>query len=238
MDQPADRWLGLITHEVAHIFGFDILPGSTTPVWISEGLAEYERGVWDPNDLVTLREAVRAGSIPKMSGLQGNEGGPVPRLVYGLGHAAFDFIESRWGKPGVRQFLLGLRQSARGGGDPYESAFQIGRDEFDRAFEGYLKARFPDAADQSPAARFDLGATVSIEGDVIAIGSAVPPGLACLELSVGTTEATRQHWAVECADAAGQVMPTVKPGDRVIVTGSPTRKPGTQRVLMRSARRL
>ena len=27
IDQPADRWPGLITHEVAHIFAFDILPG-------------------------------------------------------------------------------------------------------------------------------------------------------------------------------------------------------------------
>ncbi len=41
VDRPADQWLGLITHEVAHIFGFDILPGMTTPSWILEGLAEY-----------------------------------------------------------------------------------------------------------------------------------------------------------------------------------------------------
>ena len=48
IDQPADRWPGLITHEVAHVFAFDILPGRSTATWVLEGLAEYERGAWDP----------------------------------------------------------------------------------------------------------------------------------------------------------------------------------------------
>ena len=31
MDHPADQWYGLITHEVTHVFGFDIIPGTATP---------------------------------------------------------------------------------------------------------------------------------------------------------------------------------------------------------------
>jgi beta-lactamase regulating signal transducer with metallopeptidase domain len=150
MDQPPDAWSGLITHELAHVFGFDILPAAGTPQWIVEGLAEYLRGAWDPSDLVVLRESVRASAIPKLSGLREDGGAPVPRLVYGLGHAAFDFIESRWGKAGVRQFLFRLRQSASGG-DPYQAALQVGRDEFDLAFERYLTDRFAVRADASRA---------------------------------------------------------------------------------------
>ena len=41
MDRPADQWYGLLTHEITHIFGFDIIPGTATPPWITEGLAEY-----------------------------------------------------------------------------------------------------------------------------------------------------------------------------------------------------
>ena len=141
MDQPADQWYGLITHEVTHVFGFDIIPGTATPRWITEGLAEYQRGAWDPSDLVALREAVRANAIPKMSGLSGDGGSTDPRLVHGLGHAAFDFIESRWGKPGVRQFIFWLRQAAVNGGDPYQGGLQVRRDEFDQAFERYLRER-------------------------------------------------------------------------------------------------
>jgi TonB family protein len=157
MDHPADQWYGLVTHELTHVFLFDIVPG-TTPRWIAEGLAEYERGAWDPGDLVALREAVRGSAIPTMSGLEG-DGGTNPRLVYGLGHAAFDFIESRWGKPGVRQFIFWLRQAARNGGDPYERALQVTPDEFDRAFEQYLRERFARSVGQLQPERFEDRAT-------------------------------------------------------------------------------
>src|SRR5207344_1133348 len=105
VDRPADQWLGLITHEVAHVFGFDILPGMTTPSWIVEGLAEYEHSAWDPSDLAAVREAVRTNTLPKISELSPADRG----AAGGVGHAVFDFIESRWGKAGVRQFLFSLR---------------------------------------------------------------------------------------------------------------------------------
>jgi beta-lactamase regulating signal transducer with metallopeptidase domain len=152
MDVSADQWHGLITHEVTHVFGFDIIPGFATPKWIVEGLADYERGAWDPNDLVVLRSAVRANAIPKISDWL-NEGGSSPRLVYALGHAAFDFIESRWGKPGVRQFLFWLRQVGTTG-DPYEPALHLSRAEFDKAFEQYVREWFARVG-QSLAERLD-----------------------------------------------------------------------------------
>jgi beta-lactamase regulating signal transducer with metallopeptidase domain len=235
MDQPSDQWYGRITHEVTHIFGFDIIPGTATPRWITEGLAEYERGEWDPSELVLLREAVRANAIPKMSGLSGDAGGKDLRLVSGLGHAAFDFMESRWGKPGVRQFIFWLRQSANNGGDPYEGAFQVKRDEFDRAFERYLAERFAGSAVQLPAERFDHNSTLRIEGEITAIAFPVAAGFACIELWADAEAGRRRRWAVECGDGTKQdVLRALKPGDRVIVTGPPARKPAAQRMIMQS----
>jgi beta-lactamase regulating signal transducer with metallopeptidase domain len=234
MDQPADRWYGLITHEVTHLFAFDIIPGAATPRWIMEGLAEYERSAWDPGDLVALRDAVRGNAIPRMTGLNGT-GNQNPRVIDGLGHAAFDFIESRWGKSGVRQFLFGLRQAAMNGADPYEGALKVGRDEFDRAFEQYLRERFAGSAGQAPAERFDDRATLRIEGEVIAIKSSTPAGRACLELRVETAGSISRRWAVECGDQTNQdVLRKLKPGDRVIVTGRPALRPATQRIAMQS----
>jgi beta-lactamase regulating signal transducer with metallopeptidase domain len=234
MDHPADQWYGLIAHELTHVFGFDIIPGTATPRWITEGLAEYERGAWDPSDLVVLRDAVRANAIPKMSGLEG-ESGRDARLVHGLGHAAFDFIESRWGKPGVRQFIFWLRQTANNGGDPYAGALEVKRDEFDQAFERYFRERFAGSAGQAGADRFDDRETVQVEGEIIAINSSVPVGRACLELWVGAEGAIRRRWAVECGDRTEpDVMRALKPGDRVIVTGPPARRPATQRILVQS----
>ena len=71
------------------------------------------------------------------------------RLPYNLGHAAFEFIESKWGKEGLRQFLFALRKSVIGGGDSaYEEAFKLKPDEFDEQFDKYLKDRFKPFRDK------------------------------------------------------------------------------------------
>jgi hypothetical protein len=42
IDEPTDRLYGLITHELTHIFDYDIIPQSlirrSTPLWLNEGL--------------------------------------------------------------------------------------------------------------------------------------------------------------------------------------------------------
>ena len=221
VDQPADQWLGVIIHELTHVFGFDILPSKSIATWIREGLAEYERGTWDPNDLVVLRNAVRSNAVPAMSRLQGVDGS-APRLVPSLGHAAFDFVESRAGKNGVRQFLFALRKTADTGADPFQAALQMDRDAFDRAFEAYLRQRFTTAANQPPRARGDLGAVLRVEGEVTAIRWPIAEGLACFELWVPIGDGVRsQRWAIECGTGGAQnVTGALKPGDHVVVTGT------------------
>jgi beta-lactamase regulating signal transducer with metallopeptidase domain len=236
IDQPADRWPGLITHEVAHIFAFDILPGRSTATWVLEGLAEYERGAWDPSDLAAIRNAVRANAVPPLSRLQADDPG-APRLVSAFGHAAFDFIESRSGKAGVRQFLFALRQAAGNGADPFQAALQLRRDEFDQAFESYLRDRFAAVARQLPASRLEQ-ATTRVEGDITSVGWPVATGLACIELWVPVEGATRQLWAVECGTGTGQdLIRALKPGDRVVVTGPLARGVTAQRLTLESLTR-
>jgi beta-lactamase regulating signal transducer with metallopeptidase domain len=234
VDQPADRWFGLLTHELTHVFGFDIIPGESTQPWILEGLAEYERGAWDPDDLVALRSAVRDNALPRITGWRPEDAGRSPRFVHAMGHAAFDYIESRWGKTGMRQFLFALRQAALKGGDPYEGAFRITRDEFDRGFEEHLRARFAGVAE-----RFDHGASLRLEGHITALSLHMPAGLACMELWVDSSGKT-ERWAVECGDTAVRELLgalTLKPGDRVIVIGAAPRTAGTQRVALQRLER-
>jgi hypothetical protein len=238
VDQPADQWYGRIVHEVAHVFAFDILPGTATPRWIMEGLADYEQPAWDPDDLVALRTAVRANAVPALSAGPGEDNSRDARQIASLGHAAFDFIESRWGKPGMRQFLFALRQSAPSGADPFQGAFQIKRDEFERTFEQYLRERFAAAADLSLVGRFDYRATLHLEGEITATRASVEEGLACIELWVPTERETRQRWGIECGtEPAVDVVRGLKPGDRVIVTGPPAREPAAQRMVVQSLER-
>ena len=147
IDEPPDQLYRLITHELTHQFAFDIIPRSFIrrgiPLWVDEGLADYMAGVWRPLDLMAVRDAALSDILPRMSEFLNYGGFANARVVYNLGHAAFEFIEERWGKEGVRQFLFSLRKTViGGGGDIYEDAFDISADEFDDAFESYIRDRF------------------------------------------------------------------------------------------------
>jgi WD40-like Beta Propeller Repeat len=152
IDRPPDLLNGLIQHEMTHIFAFDIIPRTLfqrqIPLWIDEGLASYFEGVWDPQDLMQVRDAAVTEQIPKLSksDFQPLSG----RLVYNLGHAAFEFIESRYGKEGIRQFLYTLRKGILGGSidDIYQQAFRISADDFDQAYSKWLQERFKPFRDK------------------------------------------------------------------------------------------
>jgi hypothetical protein len=154
IDEPPDRLQGLITHELTHIFEFEIVPRNllrrSVPIWVDEGLADYERGIWDSLDLMTIRDAAVTEQVPKITKLNEQSGFQNPRVVYNMGHAAFEFIEARYGKEGIRQFLYTLRKSIVGGGadDLYTQAFRVKPEEFDQAFDKWLKERFKPFRDK------------------------------------------------------------------------------------------
>ena len=168
MDAPPDLLYRLIVHELTHLFEFDIIPTSlisrSVPLWVNEGLSDYMTGVWRPLDLMTIRDAAIADIIPEMTQMQGYGQFTNPRLVYNLGHAVFEFIESRWGMDGLRQYLFSLRRSVIGGGagggeDAYEDALSLSAEEFDEQFDAYLKDRFKPFRDKERPA--DYGRNLS-----------------------------------------------------------------------------
>jgi beta-lactamase regulating signal transducer with metallopeptidase domain len=148
IEEDQDRLYRQITHELTHIFAFDVIPRSATnirrvPSWIDEGFAEYMTDVWDPANLGKVRDIVAADRVPRMTAVAG----PIDiDGLYGaahLGHAVFEFIEAEYGKPAVWQFLLEVRRHVvDGAGDPYQVAFNRTPEEFDSAFAQYLRTRF------------------------------------------------------------------------------------------------
>ncbi len=160
IDAPPDQLYGLIVHELTHQFEFDIIPQGlirrNVPLWVNEGLSEYERGQWTPLDLMMVRDAAISDIVPKMTETEAYGNAGSARFVpYNLGHAVFEFIEAKFGKEGVRQFIFSLRKSVIGGGeDAYEEALKMKKDEFDQAFERYLKDRFKPFRDKERPADY------------------------------------------------------------------------------------
>ena len=87
IDDPPDQLYGLITHELTHQFEFDIIPTTlirrSVPLWVNEGLSDYERGQWSSSDLMQVRDAAIADIVPKMSEMEGygNTSNPRPGPV-------------------------------------------------------------------------------------------------------------------------------------------------------------
>ena len=134
-----------ITHELTHVFAFDVIPRHSAavriPLWIDEGLADYVVNAWSDDDESRLRSLVASGELPAMSTAEGHAGFEDPRVVYALGHAAFDFVEERWGQAAIRAFLHGFGP-ADPEADPYEDVLGLTPAGFDAAFTDYLRVRF------------------------------------------------------------------------------------------------
>jgi hypothetical protein len=168
IDEPPDKLQGLITHELTHIFEFDLVPrgliGRATPLWIDEGLADYMREIWDPLDIMMVRDAAVTEQVPRISRFV-DYGGFNPRFVYNLGHCAFEYIAARFGKEGIRQFLYTLRKNTVGRNvdDIYMQAFRMKPEDFDQGFEKWLKERFKPYRDkQRPS---DYGRNLSPDSE-------------------------------------------------------------------------
>ena len=133
----------MITHELTHIFEFDVIPrgllGSSIPLWVDEGLANYMAGYWNVLDLMQVRDAALTDNVPRMSEFEAE---PLTgRLPYSMGHAAFEFISSKFGQDGLRSFLFSLRKNVIGGGESaFEEALRLKPEEFDEQFDRYQGA--------------------------------------------------------------------------------------------------
>jgi hypothetical protein len=217
IDQPSDQLYQLITHELTHIFEFDIIPrglglAGSLPLWMDEGLADYMAGAWTPLDLMAVRDAAISDNVPKMSEL---ESAPLSgRTPYSLGHATFEFIEARWGKEGLRQFLFSLRKSAIGGGESaYEEAFKMKPEDFDDAFDRYLKDRFKPFRDKERPA--DYGRNLAPRpdrSDFVSIISLEPSPTGDILAAVGVNRHDQELDIILLSARDGQFIRNLTPG--------------------------
>ncbi len=151
IDEPPDKLMELITHELTHIFEFDIIPRplirQAVPLWVDEGLAEYmSQDSWESMDLMKVRDAAVTDQLPSSQELNTQ----FSRAPYDFGKSLFEFMEERFGKEGIRQFLFALRKSVLGGvgSEVYQQAFRMDEEEFNRQYRKWLKERFKPFRDK------------------------------------------------------------------------------------------
>ena len=146
-DGLADR----IAHELTHVFAFAAVPradpGVSVPLWVDEGLADYGVGTWSEADEDILSGLVESGDVPAVSTVAGRGGFENPRVVYALGHAAFDFMEAEWGPETVTAFMRAFGTAGNPVAGPYQDVLGLAPAAFDARFADYLRARFAPGPD-------------------------------------------------------------------------------------------
>jgi hypothetical protein len=135
----------LITHELTHLLVGEIIvphaPGDGgVPSWVHEGIATYMEERWSDDDVRLMRGLAAGHSLPALSQLTGSGGFANPRLNNALGHAAFDYLESRWGPASLRRFIDALIVPRVN--KTYDAVFELTPAEFDAAFRQYAERRF------------------------------------------------------------------------------------------------
>lgn len=104
----------VIGHELVHAFQFDIMGGRNRaalrlPLWFVEGMAEYlTLGPLDPHTGMWMRDAARAGRLPRVRDL-----GHPRYFPYRFGHAFWAYVGGRWGDEAVARALKAAARSRR-----------------------------------------------------------------------------------------------------------------------------
>jgi len=177
IDYPPDELQELFIHELTHIFQFDIIPRSlvrrSVPVWIDEGMATYMEDEWDPLDAMVVRDAAVTDQLPTFEALDVG----FVRATYSFGASIFEFIEERFGKEGVRQFVFALRRAVVGGvgAEVYEQAFRMTPEEFYREWKRWLTERYKPFRDKEIPDDYSLDLSPNpMRGNFVAALSAAP----------------------------------------------------------------
>ena len=147
VDLPDAELFQLIMHELTHVFQYSILfqdrlgrsiRSAGAPQWFMEGMASYKAKDESTNDKMYLRDAVVNDRIPSIV-----QRGVSGFLAYRFGHAAFDYVEERWGEEGFRDFVYEMRNTIGSRSDrALERALKIEPEEFDLDFRRWLRKKY------------------------------------------------------------------------------------------------
>jgi hypothetical protein len=155
-DGSYDNLHHVIGHELAHIFEFRMFFRSrlssllgaieefSMPLWVLEGFAEYQSGWVNVEGELFMRDLVLSDKLVPLPKLHDGMG----YLVYREGESFFRWVEERYGRKKVHEFLATLA-SKRNVDAAFEASFGAGIEKISSRWERHLKTRYWSEAARS-----------------------------------------------------------------------------------------
>jgi Tol biopolymer transport system component len=144
-----DEFRHVIHHELTHAVMFQIFYGGGVgsmvtgmarfqiPLWLAEGLAEYESLGWDSQSDMYMRDASLNGYVPPISQMSGF-------MVYKGGQSLLYYIAEKYGKPKIGEILTKVRLK-RNVEQGFKQAIGLDLEELSKRWHKYLrKTYWPD----------------------------------------------------------------------------------------------
>ena len=198
----------VIRHELVHVFQARkgahlkrLHPGGhewNSPLWFTEGLAEFWSGPWNAEGDLVVRDLLLNGLVPDLQGLDRYAGS---FAIYKLGQDAFEFLKERYGEERVVE-LLESEWKYKNFSTTFYKVYGVHLSEANEEWQRHLRERyFPELAGELPAGT--TATPVVTQGRLNFTPAIVPAGILGSAPALSYMSLHSGYTTIETADLAG-----------------------------------
>ena len=199
----------VIRHELVHVFqarkGAHLKrmhPGGyewNSPLWFTEGLAEFWSGPWNAEGDLVVRDLLLNGLVPDLQELDRYAGS---FALYKLGQDAFEFLKERYGEERVVE-LLESEWKYKNFSTTFRKVYGVRLADANEEWQRHLRERyFPHLAGEQPAGT--TATAVVTQGRLNFTPAVVPAGVLGPEPALSYVSLHSGYTTIETADLTGR----------------------------------
>lgn len=199
----------VIRHELVHVFQARkgahlkrVHPGGyewNSPLWFTEGLAEFWSGPWNAEGDLVVRDLLLNGLVPDLHELDRYAGS---FAIYKLGQDVFEFLKQRYGEERVVE-LLESEWKYRNFSTTFRKVYGVTLEEANEEWQRHLRERyFPQLAGEQPAGT--TATPVVTEGRLNFTPAVVPAGVLGPDPALSYISLHSGYTTIETADLLGR----------------------------------
>ena len=199
----------VIRHELVHVFQARkgahlkrVHPGGyewNSPLWFTEGLAEFWSGPWNAEGDLVVRDLLLNGLVPDLNELDKYAGS---FAIYKLGQEAFEFLKVRYGEERVVE-LLESEWKYKNFSTAFRKVYGVTLAEANEEWKTHLRQRyFPQLAGERPAGTTAM--PVVTKGRLNFTPAVVPAGVLGADPALTYLTLHSGYATIETADLRGE----------------------------------